>query len=162
MNTEVHLVWPSLSAPELDGDPRRRHVDLTPVIYDLDVSPTLGARGLTADEAPGDLGEYVDTVVTDMRSLREQIVDQYATEWSAKLTDPSAATSFSGDRTRPELSDLYVRLLVDFANKHPELLINALASVLAEQIQAAANERTLSQGHAFHPAHPQDSTGGSL
>jgi hypothetical protein len=137
MNTEFRVVWATLSDPGADGDPRRRHVDLAPAVYDLDISPTLGARGLTADEAPTDFAEYLGTVVSDMQSLREQIVDRYATEWRTKLSDPTATTSFSGDRTRPELSDLYVRLLVDLADKHPEFLANMVASVLAESIESA-------------------------
>jgi hypothetical protein len=160
MNTEFRIVWATLSDPGPDGDPRRRHVDLAPAVYDLDISPTLGARGLAADEAPGDFAEYLNIVMKDMRSLSAQIVDRYATEWRAKLADPSAATSFSGDRTEPELSDLYVRLLVDLSDKHPELLANLVASFLAEGIQSAVNERMLSPEPALHTIDPIDSTKG--
>lgn len=140
MNTEVRIVWATLSDPGPDGHPQKRHVDLAPAIYDLDISPTLGARRLAPDEAAPDFAEYVNAVMDDMLALNTTIVYQYATEWATKTAKPTAATSFSPDRAEPRLSDLYVRLLVDFSNKHPELLANMLAALLADNIQSTASD----------------------
>lgn len=146
MNTEVHVVLATLSTPDPNGHPQSRRVDLVPAIYDLapaiydlDASPMLGARQLSPGEVATDLAEYIGTVMDDMLALNTTIVYQYATQWATKTAKPTAATSFSSDRTQPQLSDLYVRLLVDFSSKHPELIANMLAALLADNICFTAN-----------------------
>jgi hypothetical protein len=139
VSVEVRIVLTRLSDPDPDGHPQRRHVDLAPAKYDLDAGPTLGARPLTPEETPGDFADYVTPVVDDMLSLSANIVHQYAREWVTKTKNPSASTLFSADRTDPQFSDLYVRLLVDFSTQHRELLINMLASLLADSIESTAH-----------------------
>jgi hypothetical protein len=54
------------------------------VIYDLDIGPTLGARGLAPEETPDNFADYLNAVMGDMLSLSAHIVDQYAREWVTK------------------------------------------------------------------------------
>jgi hypothetical protein len=140
VSVEVRIVLARLSDPDPDGHPQQRHVDLAPAKYDLDIGPTLGARRLTPEEISGDFADYVNPVIGDMLSLSANIVQRYAREWVTKTKNPGASTSFSADRTEPQLSDLYVRLLVDFSTQNPELLVNMLASLLADSIESTANK----------------------
>ena len=140
MSVEVCIVLTELSDPDPDGHPQRRHVDLAPAKYDLDVGPTLGARRLMPDEAPIEFADYLNKVMDDMLSISVSMVQHYAMEWVDKRENPGASTSFSADRMQPELSDLYVRLLVDFSTQQPDLLINMLAALLADRIESTANQ----------------------
>src|SRR5689334_10171990 len=81
---------------------------------------TVAARPLAPDEILGEFADYITPVIDDMLSLSANIVQIYAREWRAKLDNPGASTPFSADRTAPQLSDLYVRLLVDFSTQDPE------------------------------------------
>lgn len=155
MSDQVHLVHIQLSVPDPNNPSGSRHVDLGPALYDLagDHAPR---RPSAEDAIPADFAHYLQSVLHDADALISDVVGKYAAEWAHKTHDPTAQTSFSSDRERPQIHDLYVRLLVDLARHHRDLLLNLLAALLCEQVQVAAADPALTPPLAETPA-PQPS-----
>lgn len=147
MGREVHLVRIELTGQEPGRPAGSRHVNLGPVIYDLTGDPARGPRRPSDnDSVPDDFAQFLRTVLTDMNGLIGEVVSKYAGEWAFKVQNPTAETSFSADRDRPQIHDLCVRLLVDFAEHHPDFLRNLLIALLAERIEINASDPTIVTG----------------
>jgi len=134
---EVHLVHIALTGPDYGNPSGSRYVDLGPALYDL-AGDHVPRRPSADDDIPADFARYLELVLVDVDAVIVDVVSKYAAEWALKKHDPTAQTSFSSDREYPQVHDLYVRLLVDLAQHHPDFLRTLLAALLTEYIQVAA------------------------
>jgi len=92
-------------------------VNLVGTAYDLRAGITTAGRALMEGEIPGTLREYVELCFNDMNNVAKAAVLANA---KALLSDPTK-----------DATDVYVKLLVEFADKPIELVGNMLASLLA-------------------------------